>query len=172
MNNSESASVAIEWDPPSQGGSQLNYIITTTPDLISSPPPVTTSTSTTITINYNTDYTITITASNLCAGNGITSDVLSVHIGTFINFTEAFTFLNNTVVNCSDPSPVAGVTFSPFSDTTEGANISFNCVPGLEPQREDISQCFSNGSWVPDPTHRTCSTPLSCEGIIFTVIVC
>ncbi len=82
MNNSESASVTIEWDPPSQGGSPLNYTITTTPDLISGPPPVTTSTSTTITINYNTDYTITVTASN-CVGNGITSDVLSVNIGEF-----------------------------------------------------------------------------------------
>ncbi len=83
MNNSESASVTIEWDPPSQGGSPLNYIITTTPDLISGPPPVTTSTNTTITINYNTDYTITVTASNRCVGNGIASDVLSVNIGEF-----------------------------------------------------------------------------------------
>ncbi len=60
-------------------------------------------------------------------------------------------------MNCSDPSPVAGVTFSPFSDTTEGANISFNCGPGLELQREDVSVCSSNGSWVPDPAHRICS---------------
>ncbi len=60
-------------------------------------------------------------------------------------------------MNCSDPSPVAGVTFSPFSDTTEGANISFNCEPGLERQREDVSVCSSNGSWVPDPAHRICS---------------
>ncbi len=54
-------SVTIEWDPPSQGGSPLNYTITTTPVLISGlpPDPVTTST---ITTNYNTDYTITITA--------------------------------------------------------------------------------------------------------------
>ncbi len=84
MNNSESASVTIEWDPPSQGGSLLNYTITTTPDPISGPPPVTTSTSTTITINYNTDYTITVTASNLCAGNGITSDELQLNLGQFI----------------------------------------------------------------------------------------
>ncbi len=82
MNNSESASVTIEWDPPSQGGSQLNYTITITPDLISGPPPVTTSTNTTITINYNTDYTITVTASN-CLGNGITSDVLQFNFGWF-----------------------------------------------------------------------------------------
>ncbi len=140
MNNNENASVTIEWDPPSQGGSPLNYTITTTPNLISDPPPVTTSTSTTITINYNTDYTIIITASN-CAGNGITSDVLSVHIGKIITSTEVFIFLNNTVVNCSDPSPAVGVTFSPFSDTTEGANISFNCGPGLELQREDACVC-------------------------------
>ena len=69
------------------------------------------------------------------------------------------------IVNCSDPSPVAGVTFRPFSDTTEGANISFNCGPGLEPQREDVSVC-SNGSWVPDPANRICSPPPSSEGII------
>ncbi len=60
-------------------------------------------------------------------------------------------------MNCSDPSPVAGVTFSPFSDTTEGANISFNCEPGLEPQMDDVSVCSSNSSWVPDPAHRICS---------------
>ncbi len=81
MNNSESASVTIDWIPPSQGGSPLNYTITTTPDPISDPPPVTTSTITTITINYNTDYTITITASNRCAGNGITSDELQFNFG-------------------------------------------------------------------------------------------
>ncbi len=63
------------------------------------------------------------------------------------------------IVNCSNPSPAAGVTFSPFSDTTERANISFNCGPWLEPQREDVSVCSSNGSWVPDPAHRICSGP-------------
>ena len=60
------------------------------------------------------------------------------------------------IVNCSDPSPVAGVIFSPFSDTTEGANISYNCGSGLEPQREDVSVCSSNGLWVPDPEDRIC----------------
>ncbi len=63
------------------------------------------------------------------------------------------------LVNCSNTSPAAGVTFRPFSDTTEGANISFNCEPGLEPQREDVSVCSSNGSWVPDPAHKICSIP-------------
>ncbi len=60
-------------------------------------------------------------------------------------------------MNCSDPSPAPGVIISPFSDITEGANI--NCEPGLEPQREDVSVCSSNGSWVPDQAHRICSTP-------------
>ncbi len=76
-------------------------------------------------------------------------------------------------MNCSDPSPVAGVTLSPFSDTTEGANISFNCESGLEPQSEDVSVCSSNSSWVPDPAHRICSTsppasspPPSSKGIM------
>ncbi len=76
-NNSESASVTIEWDPPSQGGSPLNTQLHH-----HNYPQPTTSTSTTITINYNTDYTITMIASN-CVGNGITSDVLSVNIGEF-----------------------------------------------------------------------------------------
>ncbi len=67
------------------------------------------------------------------------------------------------IVNCSDPSPVAGVIFSPFLDTTEGANISFYCEPGLEPQGEDVSVCSSNGSWVPNPVHRKCSPPPSSE---------
>ncbi len=69
------------------------------------------------------------------------------------------------LVNCSDPSPVAGVTLDPFSDTTEGANISFNCEPWLESQREDVSVCSSNGLWVPNSAHRICSTPPPSEGI-------
>ena len=81
LNCSESASVTIQWDPPSQGGSPLNYTITNTPVLISGPPPVTTSTSTTITISYNTDYTITVTASHRCVGTGMTSDELQFNIG-------------------------------------------------------------------------------------------
>ncbi len=161
MNNSESASVTIEWDPSSQRENPLNYTITTTPDLISGPPPVTTSTSTTITINYNTDYTITITASN-CVGSGIPSDVLSVHIGMYyssLSLLGLSSCLLIIIVNCSDPSPVVGVTFNPFSDTTEGATISFNCEPGLVAERDDVSVCSSNGSWVPNPAHRICSTP-------------
>ncbi len=70
----------------------------------------------------------------------------------------------------SDPSPVAGVTFSPFSDTTEGANISFNCGQGLELQREDVSVCSSNGSWVPDPAHRICSTPPPSEYATYVAV--
>ncbi len=92
VNNSESVSVTIEWDPPSQGGSPLNYTITTTPDLISGPPPVVTSTNITVTINYNTNYTITVTVSN-CAGNGITSDVLSVNIGMYVESDMAYSFI-------------------------------------------------------------------------------
>ena len=64
-------------------------------------------------------------------------------------------------MNCFDPSPVSGVIFSPFSDTTEGANISFNCELGLEPQREGVSVCSSSGIWVPDPEDMICYTPPS-----------
>ena len=63
------------------------------------------------------------------------------------------------IVNCSDPSPAVGVFIDPFSDTTEEANIRFNCELGLEPQREDVSVCSSSGSWVPDPEDRICSIP-------------
>ena len=62
-------------------------------------------------------------------------------------------------MNCFDPSPAVGVIIDPSSDTTEKANISFNCEPGLEPQKEDVSVCSSNGSWVPDPEDRICSIP-------------
>ncbi len=65
------------------------------------------------------------------------------------------------IVDCSDPSPVAGIVFSPFLETIDGANISFNCEPGLG---EDVSVCSSNGSWVPNPAHRICSPPPSSEG--------
>ncbi len=155
-----------QWPLSGIPPSSLNYTITTTPDLISGPPPVTTSTNTTILINYNTDYTITITAcfQPQCrewnhirwASIQFWSVTWSVLIFWWSSFLYFIFFL---IVNCSDPSPVAGVTFSPFSDTTEGANISSNGELGLEPQRDDVSVCSSNGSWVPDPTHRICSTP-------------
>ncbi len=84
VSNSGSASLTIEWDPPSDGRGPFNYTIIATTDLLSGPPPVTTSMNyTTITINYNTDYAITVTASN-CAGDGFPSDELQFNSGWLI----------------------------------------------------------------------------------------
>ena len=57
------------------------------------------------------------------------------------------------IVNCSIPNMVAGVRLWPFTDTTEGATITYSCSDGFCPQTNQISMCTqagSDGVWVPD----------------------
>ena len=66
------------------------------------------------------------------------------------------------IINCSTPSAGDGVIINPYSNTTEGASISFTCGPG---QEEIIAICSSNGSWTPNPADRICTNPPESTGI-------
>ena len=56
----------------------------------------------------------------------------------------------------------AGVRLWPFTDTTEGAIISYNCFDGYWPKTYQRSQCAQTGSdgvWLPNPA-LSCSSRL------------
>ena len=55
----EQATVTIEWTPPTNGGNVM-YAIGTTPAPLSGVIPDTDSTHTNITVNYNTNYMVTV----------------------------------------------------------------------------------------------------------------
>ena len=58
------------------------------------------------------------------------------------------------IVNCSILNVAAGVRLRPFTNTTEGATITYSCSDGYLPQTNQTSQCTqvgSDGVWVPDP---------------------
>ena len=57
-------------------------------------------------------------------------------------------------MNCFIPNVAAGVRLWPFTDTTEGAIISYNCFDGYWPKTNGTSQCTqagSDGVWLPNP---------------------
>ena len=63
----EQANVTIEWTPPTNGGNVM-YTIGTTPAPLSGAIPDTDSTHISITINYNTNYMVTVAINTTCGG--------------------------------------------------------------------------------------------------------
>ena len=63
----EQANVTIEWTPPTNGGNVM-YTIGTTPAPLSGAIPDTGSTHINITVNYNTNYMVTVAINTTCHG--------------------------------------------------------------------------------------------------------
>ena len=61
-------------------------------------------------------------------------------------------------MNCSAPLAADGVIFEPYSDTTEGAEIYYNCVLGYYPQERIMATCRVDGAWSPNPIDNVCQT--------------
>ena len=58
------------------------------------------------------------------------------------------------IVNCFIPNVAAGVSLWPFTNTTEGATITYSCSDGYWPQTNQTSLCTqvgSDGVWMPNP---------------------
>lgn len=120
-----------------------------------SPPssPVISSTisSTSVTVFYNTEYTITITATN-CAGTNSTSVKLLKG-------------------KCSLPSRATGVIFLYFNETIVGESISYMCGKGYRPKTKKEAICtriesnltkIPSLTWLPNPAAHEC-IPVSCS---------
>ena len=45
------------------------------------------------------------------------------------------------IVNCFIPNEATGVRLRPFTDTTEGATVTYSCSDGSWPQINQKSQC-------------------------------
>ena len=66
-------------------------------------------------------------------------------------------------VSCGAPSFSTGVTVEPFSNTTVGSEIVYQCQSGFLPEGEMTSVCGGDGRWNPDPV------TLLCEGKMYAL---
>ena len=145
------ASITVTWSASSWAD---NYTIMVTPLLPSGQSLVsTTTTSLQLTVLYNEDYSINITAQN-CAGNN--STIVPLTIGNrckkiYDDLFHSSYFLFLSPVGCSPPSPPANGSISEYSSGAVGAMLTFQCDTGYMPQEEVTSTYLSSSSWVPLP---------------------
>ena len=59
-------------------------------------------------------------------------------------------------VSCGTPSFSNGVTVEPFSSTTVGSEIVYECQSGRLPEGRRISVCGEDGRWYPDANIFMC----------------
>ena len=156
------ASITVTWSASSGAD---NYTIMVTPLLPSEQSlkyiliVSTTTTSLQLTVLYNEEYSINITAQN-CAGNN--STIVPLTIGNrckkiYDDLFHSSYFLFLSPVGCSPPSPPANGSISEHSSGAVGAMLTFQCDTGYMPQEELTSTCLSSSSWVPLP---------ECNGIL------
>ena len=64
----------------------------------------------------------------------------------------------NPVADCgAPPPPVNGSLLQPYTNTTEGSVVVFQCNSGFVPEEEMTAVCGNDGQWVPYPGNVTCS---------------
>ena len=150
------ASITVTWSASSGAD---NYTIMVTPLLPSGQSLVsTTTTSLQLTVLYNEDYSINITAQN-CAGSNSTVTMLPLTAGNITRKCSKSCSLALTLslspVGCSPPYPPANGSISEYSSGAVGAMLTFQCDTGYMPEEEVTSTCLSNSSWVPLPECTT-----------------
>ena len=144
----EQVNVTIEWTPPTNGGNVM-YTIGTTPAPLSGAIPDTDSTHINITVNYNTNYMVTVAINTTC--DGVQEATITFSIGELVLFV-----VQDFPAGCPHPSvPVNGM-ISGLASTNEGAEITYQCGPGFQPQNISTAVCGSNDLWSPDPALHDC----------------
>ena len=78
----EQANVTIEWTPPTNGGNVM-YTIGTTPAPLSGAIPDTDSTHISITVNYKTNYMVTVAINTTC--HGVQEAITTFNIGGLVS---------------------------------------------------------------------------------------
>ena len=146
--NASTASITLTWSASSGAD---NYTIMVTPLLPSGQSLVsTTTTSLQLTVLYNEEYSINITAQN-CVGSNSTIVPLTVGNSNAHQTMYVMSLFSLSPVSCSPPSPLANGSISEYSSGAVGAMLTFQCDTGYMPQEEVTSTCLSNSSWVPTP---------------------
>ena len=72
--------------------------------------------------------------------------------------------------DCGNPSPANGVSINPYTATTIGSAITFQCKDGLIPVEEVSASCGMDGEWHPDPSLHVCgndSTGKLCRNVLY-----
>ena len=155
-NGSATAEVLLEWSPVTYQGQAVDIIYTI--DIMNIVNlTLTNDTNITISVPYNTNNTITVTAAH-CRDFSIQETFKlgnNFYIYVKIEFYVDF-ILYHKSVNCSSPSTVVGVVIESYYSTTVGAQIYYNCDKSYLPKNRVMSVCGSDGSWSPDPTMRVC----------------
>ena len=151
----EQANVTIEWTPPTNGGNVM-YTIGTTPAPLSGAISDTDSTHINITVNYNITYMVTVAINTTC---GVQEATATFSIGGLVLYYCKMQCKRMMYfpAGCPSPSvPVNGM-ISGLTATNEGAEITYQCGPGFQPQNISTAVCGSNGLWSPDPALHDCT---------------
>ena len=61
-----------------------------------------------------------------------------------------------TSVDCSSPVAANGVVIEPYTSTTEGSVIHYQCGETFVPNTRVKARCGRDGSWSPDPRQHSC----------------
>ena len=156
------ASITLSWSASSEAD---NYTIMATPLLPPGQSLVSiTTTSLQLTVLYNEEYSINITAQN-CVGSSSTIVPLTVgkkkyNIAVQKKLTSLFLsyiYIYLSPGGCSPPSPLADGSISEYSSGAVGAMLTIQCDTGYMPLERVTSTCLSNRNWSPIP---------ECEGIM------
>ena len=109
-----------------------------------------------VTLSYNTNYTLDITAKNCAGHSSQRAMVQDIFIG-MLCIILLYTYMHAkpllwtaTIINtanCSTPVLTSGVTIEPYNSTIEGAIIYFSCKNGLFPNERRMAVCGDNGQW-------------------------
>lgn len=60
------------------------------------------------------------------------------------------------VVDCGHPMPPIDGSLGDNQNTTEGSNVTYQCVQGFVPSTIFTASCIEQGLWFPSPDEHIC----------------
>ena len=136
LNHTSYSVISFQWKAITR--SNVEFVITTAILGQSGSTKQTQSSNIDITLQYNMVYLIVLQASNCVGRSGETA-------------------LRLKFVQCKKPTSPTGVIISPYSSTSEGSVITYQCKEGSMPNKSQ-STCSENSQWKPDPMTMRCTS--------------
>ena len=137
LNHTSYSVVSIQWKAIAR--SNVKFVITTAILGQSGSTKQTQSSNIDITLQYNMVYLIVLQASNCVGRSGETA-------------------LRLKFIRCQKPTSPTGVIISPYSSTSEGSIITYQCKEGSMPNEIIRSTCNEKSQWKPDPMTMRCNS--------------
>ena len=85
---------------------------------------------------------------------------VNLNVDTVIILFPCDNYFNIIAVDCGRPSVNMNVN-STCNSTSFNSRLILTCPEGLLPSGDPIAQCYSDGSWAPDPSEFTCKSTAS-----------